>query len=110
MYANQQPRGGIPRRRLRHQIVPFVCLCVMIYFTYHAIYGNHGLIAGAHLDERIKALEMELAELRPVRQNLEDKCSRLRLASLDLDLLDEQSRRLLEVAYPEEIVIFRDKF
>lgn len=57
---------------------------------------------------RLELLQAELAEVEAQREALEKKVRRLSSQSLDLDLLDEQARRILGVAGKDEVVVFLD--
>ena len=84
-----------------------VCLmCGIAYFSYHAFSGNRGLVAWIDLTYRIEKAHFQLDNIRAERINLEHKVRMLRNESIDLDLLDEQSRRILGYAREDEIVIF----
>ena len=93
--------------RLRHFLVPLVCLIVISYFAYHAVYGQHGFIAWLSLQNRVDTLDQQLAEVRGAREQLDRQVALLRPESLDPDLLDERARATLGFANPNDIVIFR---
>lgn len=95
--------------RLRHALVPLVCLIVIGYFAYHAVYGRHGFIAWLSLQNSVETLDLQLAEVRAAREQLDRQVALLRPESLDPDLLDERARATLGFANPNDIVIFRDR-
>jgi len=97
-----------PLRR-RNAIIPLVCVIVLSYFAYHAVYGRHGFIAWLSLQNTVDTLEQQLAEVRGVHRMLDQQVSLLRPESLDPDLLDERARATLGLTGPDEIVIFRDR-
>ncbi len=76
----------------------------LVYFTFHAIYGNRGIIAYFKLNQLLEKSHRELEILRAERIELEHKVKLLRPESLDKDMLDEQSRKVLGVASPKEQV------
>ena len=49
--------------RLRNAIIPLVCVIVLSYFAYHAVYGRHGFIAWLSLQNTVDTLEQQLAEV-----------------------------------------------
>jgi cell division protein FtsB len=53
-------------------------------------------------------MHLELDQVRVERLNLEHKVSLLRPSSLDLDLLDEQSRLTLGYAERDERILFAE--
>ncbi|MFN7038004.1 MAG: FtsB family cell division protein [Alphaproteobacteria bacterium] len=81
---------------------------LFIYFCYHAINGDRGIIALFKLTQQVNKLHTELDNLRAERIYLEHKVSIIRPESLDLDLVDEQARKLLGYADKDEIVYFID--
>ena len=95
--------------RLRHGLVPLVCMIVVGYFAYHAVYGQHGFIAWLSLQNRVDTLEQQLSEVKAAREQLDRQVALLRPESLDPDLLDERARGALGFANPNDIVIFRDR-
>lgn len=94
--------------RLRQALVPFVCIVVLGYFAYHAVYGRLGFISWLDIQNRIDLLEHQLADVERQREQLDRQVALLRPESLDPDLLDERARAALGYANPGEIVIFLD--
>lgn len=93
------------RKRARHTALPLLCACVIAYFGYSAVHGDHGLIAYLLYDQKIALLEAGRDAMRANRQALEHRVSQLRPQSLDPDLLDERAREALGFAHPNERVI-----
>ncbi len=80
---------------------------IVLYFMYHILLGDRGLLAQIHqqavLDAKqaeVQALEEKVAGLRRKVQGLSDK-------SLDLDLLDEQVRKVLHYSHPNEAIVIQ---
>jgi cell division protein FtsB len=84
------------RRRSRGVVVPVLCAAMIGYFGYHMVEGDRGLKAYARLSAEIARAEAA---------KLERQVKLLRSSSLDLDMLDEQARRVLGVIGPDEVVI-----
>ena len=83
----------------------FVCLLFfLLYFTYVAIFGNNGLKSYIYLEFEIIELNNNFNSLEKIMQELEIKTSKLS-NSLDLDLLDQQSRIVLGLIRNDEIMI-----
>ena len=95
--------------RLRQALIPLVCLVVLGYFAYHAVYGRHGFIAWLDIQNRVDTLEHQLVELRGQLEQLDRQVALLLPESLDPDLLDERARAALGYAGPNEVVIFLDR-
>jgi cell division protein FtsB len=96
-------------RRYGSLIVPAITALVLTYFGYHAFHGDYGINAARQLEMRTAELEQELAGLRADRARLEHRIALLRDGSLERDMVDEHARRVLNVAHPDELVIYRTK-
>lgn len=103
------PRTQSYRRRLSRAAAPAAFLCLISYFGYHAVHGDHGLLALRDLNARAQAMEHQAAALADRRRQLETKVALLRPDNLDPDMLDERARRTLGFVHPDEIVILRPK-
>jgi cell division protein FtsB len=77
---------------------------LLIYFVFHSIYGNRGVIAYFTLNQRLEKAHSDLESLRAQRIELEHRVKLLRPESLDRDMLDQEARRVLGVASPKEQV------
>ncbi len=78
---------------------------VGFYLAFHALQGNQGVYALVVKSGQRDYLEKQLAEAKEQRRKLEHRVALLRAESLDPDLLDEQARRNLGYAAPDEIVL-----
>ncbi|MBW7849041.1 MAG: septum formation initiator family protein [Rhodospirillales bacterium] len=78
----------------------------VIYFGYHTIQGDRGLLAWWHLRHEVQQADAELQRIVAVRQALEHRASLLRPDNLDLDMLEERARVMLNAGRSDEIVIF----
>ena len=76
-----------------------------IYFTYHLFQGERGLISMMSLKTQIKKDQAILEEQEQKKADLEHQVSLLRPDSLDLDMLEERARTILNYAYPEETIV-----
>lgn len=81
---------------------------MLAYFAVHAIQGDRGLLAKDRLLTEIAAAEATLDDLRGERAGIERLADGLGPRALDLDLLDERARVMLNVARPDEVVLFFD--
>ena len=75
------------------------------YFSYAAIQGDYGVFRRIQLEAQAAKLDRELALLRAEKADLQNKTRRMSAEFLDLDLLDEQARRVLGLARGDEIII-----
>lgn len=88
---------------------PLFIVAGMFYLGYHAMHGERGLYALVREQHEKAVLEQELAKTKAEREKVELRVSHLRDGSLDLDLLDEQMRRMLGVMKPGEIVVLTNR-
>jgi len=95
------------RRRLRHVVGPLLGLGVMVYFVYHTIEGDRGLLAWWQLNRDIRGAEVTLAELRHERDTLDQRSRLLRPDHLDPDMLDERARAMANQGRGDEVVILQ---
>jgi len=75
------------------------------YFTFAAVQGEYGLFRRIQIESREAELARELALLKLDVAVMENKTRRLSDSYLDLDLLDEQARKVLGYVRGDEIVI-----
>ena len=90
-------------------IVPALAAVFLSYFGYHAFHGEYGIYSKYKLEERVAALEANLARVTAERTNLERRVGYLHDGTLDKDVLDEHARRAINLALPEEVVIMRPR-
>lgn len=92
------------RRRFANMIGPILAACVLAYFSYHLIQGNHGLRAYWRLSEELIQAEIKLTAVKADHDQLEHRVALLR-DNICPDLLDEQVRKNLGYSHPHEIVV-----
>lgn len=95
-------------KKAKQILPPVLGAALMAYFAYHAVQGDRGLLAWWQLQYQTDAIQTELSLLRAQRSDLEHRISLLNPESLDLDLLDEQARRVFAYAKPDELIIILD--
>jgi cell division protein FtsB len=95
------------RRYLRQIAVPLIGASLMGYFGYHAIQGDRGLMAWLTLKQQLRQADAQLASLQGEQLTLANRVQRMSPATLDSDLLDEQTRLMLNYARDDEVVIMR---
>jgi cell division protein FtsB len=92
-------------RSLRAAVGPVLGFCVVGYFAYHSFEGERGVYAYVRLAEQVEIAREHLDDVRNERLALEKRVALLRSESLDRDMLDEQTRALLNFARPDEFII-----
>ena len=94
------------KRRLAQVTWPMLGACLAGYFVYHAVQGDRGIVAWMQLNQQIRVAEDELAKTDAERQEMEQRVALLSNTSLDLDMLEERARVMLNFAHPDDLVIF----
>jgi len=94
---------------LRSLAFPVVTLGLAAYFGYYLIYGNHGVLNLARVQQEIEVKQAELDHVRLQRQAIEHRVSLLRPESVDPDMLEEQARARLGLTDRDEVVILKDR-
>ena len=92
------------RHRNNHFISATLCISLFSYFCYHAVSGDRGIVTLFKLSSRVQELQASAEQTHTERLQLEHKVSLLKPSSLDLDMLDEQARKLLGYATKDEVV------
>ena len=99
----------VARVRYRIIVVLLTCTLGLLYVGYQSVQGERGILRWIERSAEVERSRDELAPLADERRKLEHRVSRLRTDNLDLDLLDEEARRLLNLGHPEEEVLFLDE-
>src|SRR5689334_12085138 len=94
---------------LRSLAFPVVTLGLAAYFGYYLIYGNHGVLNLARVQQQIEVKQAQLDHVRTQREALEHRVSLLRPESVDPDMLEEQARSRLGLTERDEVVILKDR-
>lgn len=88
-------------------LVPLVMVLCGAYFAFAAVQGDQGLFRQIQIEAERDALAEELALLQADVRRMEILTHRLSDEFLDLDLLDEQARRVLGQVRSNEIIVDR---
>ena len=83
-----------------------VCFILCFYFIIASFNGEFGVSAKYELLAREKALTKELNLLIEETEAKKNKIRRLSDTSLDLELLDQQARKILGMIGEEELIVF----
>lgn len=90
-------------------IAYFIALAVILYFALCTIFGEKGLVVYSSLSKQTANKENIKQDLSAKMQVKENMVKGMNLNSLDLDLLDEQARRVLGYSGKNEVVIYQDQ-
>lgn len=85
-----------------------VLMLLFAYFSYFAVRGERGLLTYMSLQQKVAEAEKMSANYDRKREELEQKVNLLSANSLDLDLLDERARTVLNVIGDNEFIIIDD--
>ena len=83
-------------------------VCAVVYFGYHALQGERGVMTLLQLERRVDQAAVDLRAVEAERDALERNVQLMRPTSLDRDMLEERARVVLNYTRPDEIVIMRD--
>lgn len=97
------------RRQGRQIVASIFGVAVIGYFAYHAVEGDHGLRAYFALKLQTELAGKERDALRENRMAIERRVNLLKSESLDLDMLDERARTVLNKVHEEDFVILLDQ-
>jgi cell division protein FtsB len=99
-------------RELRHRAkaiaLPVLGACLVFYFAFHIVQGDRGLIALWQLHRQIEQADLALTDVNVKRAMLEHRVRLLSAEQLDDDMLDQRVREMLNLARPDELVIYKN--
>jgi len=93
------------RRQGRQIIASIFGVAVIGYFAFHAVEGERGLRAYFALNLQTELVREERDALRHDRKTIERRVNLLKPESLDLDMLDERARKVLNKVHEDDFVI-----
>ncbi len=88
-------------------VAPTLLACTVAYFAYYAIHGERGLFGYFRVADKISQVETALDLRTREHDRMALRVRLLRRHALDIDILDERARRVLGLAHPDEVVIYR---
>ena len=93
------------RRRVRYMVVPMFWIVLTIYFGYHAVNGERGLRRLFELKQEIHIASQVADEVALRREEMEQKIKYLSPQSIDVDVLEESARTLLNMGQEGDYVV-----
>ncbi len=82
-------------------------VCLSFYFCYHLIAGERSYLRLVSLNHRVAETEAKYQGAAKERAALEQKVVMMRPGSVNRDLLEEQSRKVLGFHYQDEKVLIK---
>lgn len=93
------------QNKIKNSGILIFCTLLCFYFIFHGISGDRGLLKLMYLKNEISEAGKIADSYRRQKNRLEEKVKRLSSSSLDLDLLDERARIVLNLAGKDEFII-----
>ena len=98
-------RHVLATENLTMAIFSAITVLVCGYFFYAATHGPYGLYEKGRIEADEVLLSQHLQTLSRERMEAENRTHRLSDQYLDLDLLDEQSRKVLGMIRDDEVIV-----
>ena len=92
-------------KRTWQTVLSVAAACIVGYFLYHTVEGDHGWLAMHKLKNQVNDAHANLSQLQAEHQELDHRIQLMRPNSLDPDMLDEKSREMLNYSKPNEIIV-----
>jgi cell division protein FtsB len=89
-------------------IAYFTFIALIAYFIVKLFFGQKGFVEMLKLQEQIQNKDLTKKELINEIKNKKIRVDGMRSESLDLDLLDEQSRQKLNYSGKDEIILYKN--
>lgn len=93
------------KKNLRRAIGPTLAILACVYFAYHAVHGDRGLAALVALQDRVAEAEKQADKIAAQREKWEHRVALMSSKDLDLDMLEERARIMLNVGYARDTVV-----
>jgi cell division protein FtsB len=90
-------------------LLPGISLTLLLYFIFHLLSGDHGWFSWKSLEKELEEDQKTLELLEEAQRQMENRVKLLRPENLDVDLLEERVRAMLNNGQDAEIVIIDDK-
>jgi cell division protein FtsB len=94
-----------PLRAARRAVLPVALIALAGYFALNVVYSERGYLSLQRKRVEVNQAEVDLAVLREERKALELKVNLLKGHAVGRDLLEEEARRVLNVAHPDDVVV-----
>ena len=93
------------QNKVKNSGILIFCTLLSLYFLFHGISGDRGLLKLLYLKSEIAEAQKIADSYSLQKQKLEEKVRLLSSSSLDLDLLDERARVVLNLIGHDEFII-----
>ena len=96
------------KKKLTKALGPTLGIMACAYFAYHTVHGDRGLTSLMILQDKVAEAEAISNDLKAERADWEHHVALLSSQNLDLDMLEERARVMLNVGFERDTVIFLD--
>lgn len=93
---------------VRQNLIAVIGVCLSFYFCYHLIAGERSYLRLISLNHQVTTTEKQYDIALASRAALEQKVVMMRPGSVNRDLLEEQSRKILGFHYKDEKVLIKN--
>ena len=97
------------QNKLKSYGIWIVFFGILAYFVFSAINGERSILKYFYLQKEIAVAKKVAAEYERQKNSLEEKVKHLSNTSLDLDLLEERARIVLNLAEDDEFVLLDEE-
>ncbi|MFV0626398.1 MAG: septum formation initiator family protein [Alphaproteobacteria bacterium] len=97
------------QKRIKMSGFLIACILVFVYFSFYSISGERGLLKYLYLKKEIAQAQKMADQYNQKKEKLEEKVKHLSSSSLDLDLLDERVRTVLNFVADDEFIIIDEE-
>ena len=92
-------------RTMRHAALPAAGLVLIAFFGLYAVFGANGLLAYGDYQRQLAKREQDYAALDGRRAVLRNRVALLDPDHANPDMVDEMTRKQLNVVRPDEVVV-----
>jgi cell division protein FtsB len=85
--------------------LPAVAIIFMGFFAYSAVLGPNGVLTYGDYKRQLAVKQGELAKLEKERGELRNRVALLNQKGADPDMVDELTRKKLNVVHPDEVIV-----
>jgi cell division protein FtsB len=93
------------KRTLRRAAVPAAALVLIAFFGAYAVLGPNGLLAYGDYQRQLTKRERDYTALDAHRAKLQNRVALLDPDHANPDMVDEMTRKELNVVHPDEVVV-----
>jgi cell division protein FtsB len=88
---------------------PILAFFVTFYFAYHIFQGERGVIFWFIISKKVREDEEKLKNLQTQKEYMQRRIGLLNPSSIDLDMLEELARKLLNYSKENEIIVYEQQ-